>query len=130
MKLVIDPQGFSYARYVYLVDEQTERVGDYHTDYVISEEEAAENRAAAEKVEEFISEIIRENNMIGTWDSEDMEKFREIFTDTIKERGIRFDVGVVRAMENLRLKYSLYRLLNEPIQIRRQFDRAGFTEGQ
>ena len=68
--------------------------------------------------------------MIGTWDSEDMEKFREIFTDTIKERGIRFDVGVVRAMENLRLKYSLYRLLNEPIQIRRQFDRAGFTEGQ
>ena len=130
LKLVIDPQGFSYARYVYLVDEQTERVGDYHTDYVISEEEAAENRAAAEKVEEFISEIIRENNMIGTWDSEGMEKFREIFTDTIKERGIRFDVGVVRAMENLRLKYSLYRLLNEPIQIRRQFDRAGFTEGQ
>ena len=130
LKLVIDPQGHSYARYVYLVDEQTERVENYHTDYAISEEEAAENRAAAEKVEEFISEIIRENNMIGTWDSEDMEKFREIFTDTIKERGIRFDAGVVRAMENLRLKYSLYRLLNEPIQIRRQFDRAGFTEGQ
>lgn len=130
MKLVIDPQGFSYARYVYLVDEQTERVENYHTKYAISEEEAKENRAAAEKVEEFISEIIRENNMIGTWDSEDMEKFREIFTDTIKERGIRFDVGVVRAMENLRLKYSLYRLLNEPIQIRRQFDRAGFTAGQ
>ena len=130
LKLVIDPQGHSYARYVYLVDEHSERKEEYHTDYSISEEEAEENRAAAEKVEEFISEIIRENNMIGTWDSEDMEKFREVFTDTIKERGIRFDVGVVRAMENLRLKYSLYRLLNEPIQIRRQFDRAGFTEGQ
>lgn len=130
LKLVIDPQGHSYARYVYLVDEQTERVENYHTDYAISEEEAAENRAAAEKVEEFVSEIIRENNMIGTWDSGDFEKFKEIFTDNIKANGIRFDSGVVRAMENLKLKYSLYRLLNEPIQIRRQFDRAGFTEGQ
>ena len=68
--------------------------------------------------------------MTDTWDSDDFEKFKEIFTDTIKERGIRFDVGVVRAMENLKLKYTLYRLLNEPIQIRRQFDRAGFIAGQ
>jgi len=52
LKLIVDPQGYNYARYVYVYDEQSQKVDTYHSDYGISEEEHQHNIELAETIED------------------------------------------------------------------------------
>lgn len=63
LKLIVDPQGYNYARYVYVYDEQSQKVDTYHSDYGISEEEHQHNIELAETIEDVSTEIISQNEI-------------------------------------------------------------------
>ncbi len=58
LKLVINPEGFSYARYTYIVDSESYRVDNYSGASGISEEEYQRNLELAETIEDVSADII------------------------------------------------------------------------
>ena len=132
LKLVIDPQGFNYARYVYKVDDESEVRDEYSGNTGISDKEAYENKIAAEILMNFINDIFVNNEYCTpeTIISESFDMFRLRLIETIEANNLRFDTETIREIENESIKAALYRVLNEPIDIQHQFDTAHLTPGQ
>lgn len=143
LMLVIDPQGYSYARYTYLVDDTSEVMPDYKTPSGITEEEYRFNRLAAYSIEKKAAEIIETYGISDDWDKADnyFEKGNfDLFKSEMKKWlladdgfrvGIgRFTVGAVRAIENERIKTAMYKILTEVDGVTEQFCRSGLVAGQ
>lgn len=130
LKLVVDPQGFNYARYVFFVDDESRIVDTYHTSYGISEEEYEKNRRLADELCDASTNIILENEMIGNWNNKCFSEYKQLMKDWIYKNNFSFNIGVVRAIEIEELKVAMYRLLTEVDGIEEQFKRAGFVENQ
>ena len=124
LKLVIDPQGYSYARYVYVIDSESEKVDNYNTDYGISEEEFESNTKLAEQIEEVSADIIINNDILNTWNSEDFVSYKDMMKEWIYKNDFKFNVGVVRAIKIEELKNAMYKLLTEVDSVAEQFARA------
>ena len=69
LKIVIDAQGFGYARYVGLVKNPT-ITKDFTWDQVLEGEELEALKEIAEEVKDISSIIIKDNNIIDTWQNE------------------------------------------------------------
>lgn len=131
LKLVIDPQGYSYARYTFIVDSESTIVKEYKGKSGISEEEYQHNVESAETLEDVSASVIINNELKDTWDNEHFDLYRSLIKEWIFANGkYEFNVDVVRAISNERLKAAMYRILTEPEEITEQFKQADLQQKQ
>lgn len=130
LKMVIDAQGYGYARYVYLIDDSTKIVDDYRGDTGISDEEYYEYKKLADKLEDASAEIIVKNKWENMWQTKHFADYKKAIVKWITDNNFKFSVGVVRAIEGDNLKNAMYRILTEPDGMQQQFADANLTGGQ
>lgn len=130
LKLIVDPQGYNYARYVYVSDEQSQKVDTYHSDYGISEEEHQHNIELAETIEDVSTEIISQNEIEKTWQDENFDLYKACMKEWIYANKFKLNAGVVRAITIPELKTVMYKVLIEVDGIAEQFKNANLETGQ
>lgn len=130
LKLVINPEGYNYARYVYFVDKESSIVKEYNSNKGISDEESEKNNSLAKSIEEASANIIVTNNWHSTWNTEHFNEYKQLMKEWIYVNDFKFSVDVVRAISIPDLKTAMYRLLTEVDGIQEQFSRAGLMENQ
>lgn len=130
LKLIVDPQGYNYARYVYVYDEQSQKVDTYHSDYGISEEEHQHNIELAETIEDVSTEIISQNEIEKTWQDEDFDLYKACMKEWIYANKFKLNAGVVRAITIPELKTVMYKVLIEVDSIAEQFKNTNLEAGQ
>lgn len=130
LKMVIDAQGYGYARYVYLIDNSTEIVDNYRGNKGISDEEYFEYKKLADELEDASAEIIVKNKWGSMWQTEHFADYKKTITNWIIDNNFNFSVGVVRAIEGDNLKNAMYRILTEPDGMQQQFADANLVNGQ
>lgn len=130
LKLIVDPQGYKYARYVYVYDEQSQKVDTYHSDYGISEEEHQHNIELAETIEDVSTEIISQNEIKKTWQDEDFDLYKACMKEWIYANKFKLNAGIVRAITIPELKTVMYKVLTEVDSIAEQFKNTNLEAGQ
>lgn len=130
LKLIINPEGYDYARYVYFVDKESSIVKEYNSNKGISDEESEKNKSLAKSIEEASANIIVTNNWHSTWNTEHFNEYKQLMKEWIYVNDFKFSVDVVRAISIPDLKTAMYRLLTEVDGIQEQFSRAGLMENQ
>lgn len=130
LKLIVDPQGYNYARYVYVYDEQSQKVDTYHSDYGISEEEHQHNIELAETIEDVSTEIISQNEIKKTWQNEDFDLYKACMKEWIYANKFKLNAGIVRAITIPELKTVMYKVLTEVDSIAEQFKNTNLEAGQ
>lgn len=130
LKLVINPEGYNYARYVYFVDKESSIVKEYNSSKGISDDESEKNKFLAKSIEEVSANIIVTNNWYSTWNTEHFNEYKQLMKEWIYANDFKFSVDVVRAISIPDLKTAMYRLLTEVDGIQEQFSRAGLMENQ
>lgn len=130
LKLIVDPQGYNYARYVYVYDEQSQKVDTYHSDYGMSEEEHQHNIELAETIEDVSTEIISQNEIKKTWQDEDFDVYKACMKEWIYANKFKLNVGIVRAITIPELKTVMYKVLTEVDSIAEQFKNTNLEAGQ
>lgn len=130
LKLIVDPQGYNYARYVYVYDEQSQKVDTYHSDYGISEEEHQHNIELAETIEDVSTEIISQNEIKKTWQDEDFNLYKACMKEWIYANKFKLNAGIVRAITIPELKTVMYKVLTEVDSIAEQFKNTNLEAGQ
>lgn len=130
LKMVIDAQGYGYARYVYLIDDSTKIVDDYRGDTGISDEEYYKYKKLADKLEDASANIIIKNDWIGTWQTIHFADYKKAIVKWITDNNFKFSVSIVRVIEGDNLKNVMYRILTEPDGMQQQFADANLVNGQ
>lgn len=130
LKLIVDPQGYNYARYVYVYDEQSQKVDTYHSDYGISEEEHQHNIELAETIEDVSTEIISQNEIKKTWQDEDFDLYKACMKEWIYTNKFKLNAGIIRAITIPELKTVMYKVLTEVDSIAEQFKNTNLEAGQ
>lgn len=132
--IVIDPQGFDYARYVFLTDEESKVEQRAEQNTGNPDEESAQYAALAERIADASADIILSNDseLLQTWETEDFGKYKAKLLEWVEANNFPFNKNVIRAidkdMENL--KTVLYRVLAEYESLQAQFARACLTYDQ
>lgn len=131
MKLIVDPQGYGYARYVFFVTEKSSLyVKDYKTKSGIDEDAYLENRKAAVAIEKASEEVIQESSMEDTWYREDLNKYKDLMLDYIERYKLPFSTSVIRAVKDDILKTALYMVLIDYNDAMEQLVRSGIKAGE
>lgn len=132
MALVIDPQGFSYARYTFIVDDISSVSPTYAASKGISEEEYKHNRELAEILENAHESIVRDN-VIGLrdgWNKDRSDIYKGLIKKWIRDNGFMFSLGVIRAVEQEDIREMMYKVYNEMKSLKEQFEYASLMCGQ
>ena len=130
LKIIVNPEGYNYARYVYFIDEESEVVKTYSGNKGISDEELEKNKSLAESLEDVSTDIIINNNWLSTWNNEHFNEYKQLMKKWIYENNFKFSIDVVRAISISDLKTAMYRLLTAADGMQEQFAIANFTENQ
>lgn len=130
LKIIVNPEGYNYARYVYFVDEESEVVKTYSGNKGISDEELEKNKSLAESLEDVSTDIIINNNWLSTWNNEHFNEYKQLMKKWIYENNFKFSADVVRAISIPDLKTAMYHLLTKADGMQEQFAIANFTENQ
>lgn len=130
IKLIIDPQGYSYARYVYIPNEQSDIFETYCFDLGISEEEYQRNKEFADRVEDASTEIIMINEIKDTWWEQDFDLYKARMKDWLYANEFKLNAGIVRAITIPELKMAMYKVLTEVDSIAEQFNNSNLEAGQ
>ena len=130
LKLVIDPQGYSYARYVYFVDEKSKIVSDYKPDSGVDTNVAGQTEKMASKLESAAEEIISKNDISDTFDGLDFDLFRKEIKSWVKENKFPISEEIIRASKKYKLKSAMYRVLDETNPVIEQLEDANLEFGQ
>lgn len=131
LQYIVDAQGYSYARYVGLVDNVT-ITKDYTFQQLVTDEEIELLKTKADTLMDISTTIIDSNNLINTWNNENWKQYKELIKDKLKEYNIRLSKAIIQqipeGMEELKL--SMYKLLVEVDSIQEQFKEADLQQGQ
>ena len=130
LKIIVNPEGYNYARYVYFVDEESEVVKTYSGNKGISDEELEKNKSLAESLEDVSTDIIINNNWLSTWNNKHFNEYKQLMKKWIYENNFKFSADVVRAISIPDLKTAMYHLLTKADGMQEQFAIANFTENQ
>lgn len=130
LTIIIDPEGYSYARYVYFVDEKTRNGNELETTQAISKAEAEEYKIEADALEFASKEVIEREKIDITWSSLQFDRYKTAMTKYIRENEIPFSINSVRMLPEGKLKTAMYRLLNEPESAQTQIERCGLLPNQ
>jgi len=129
LQFVIDASGHDYARYVGLTDNATIEK-EASTKHNINDEELEELNYKADLMEELSSQVIRENNIMKTWNNEDWNEYKEIMKAKLKEYEIKPTKAIIQQIEIEELKACMYKLLTEVDGIQDQFKEADLQQGE
>lgn len=131
LTMVIDPEGFSYARYCFFVDEETISHGTYSIEQAVSDETKNANKQMAAIIEDASVDIIMASGFGETWSTSNKEEYSKLMINWIESReDIIFTEDVVREIDILDLKTAMYDLLDRYNGMQEQFKRAGLVENQ
>ena len=107
LQFVIDAQGYSYSRYVGLCDDVTIQK-KYNSKQVLTPEEVEQYKAQAETLEDFSTEVITDNNIIDTWESESWNIYKEAFKEKLKKCTFRLNKTLSNSYRRKRKFKSRY----------------------
>lgn len=131
LRLIINPEGYNYARYTYFVDDQSRIVQEYHGKPGISEDEYRDNLNDATTIEDVSANIIMANDLRDAWCLERFDVYSEKMKEWIYDHpDYDFRVGVVRATQIEELKTALYRILLDVTSVSEQCRHADMQTGQ
>lgn len=131
LMFIIDAQGYSYARYVGLIGENTVVTKKFEYKQEISEEIISERKEIANTTINIINEAI-EKNSIDINDSETWAVNRKILVNEIKQNKIKLCKEIIQQVQekNYHIKNALYRCIKECDSVINQFKDANIKEGQ
>lgn len=128
--IIVDPQGYDYARYVFLMDEESKIKREVEKNTGISEEEAQKYSELADDLEDVSAQIIQDNDLIGTWECENFDQYKAAMIDWVERNKFQLNKNVARAIKLESLKVAVYRILTEYESLQSQFARAGMEYDQ
>ncbi|MCY7959522.1 hypothetical protein MOC41_06720 [Bacillus spizizenii] len=129
LQFIVDAQGYSYARYVGLVDNAKIEKSISHKQ-ALNEEEVQELKNQADKLEDISTSVIEELNMFETWKKEDWNKYKASLKEKLRLNNFKLSKNVVQQVGIEELKISLYRILQEVDSIQEQFKNAELEKGE
>ncbi|MEC1665726.1 LPD29 domain-containing protein [Bacillus halotolerans] len=129
LQFIVDAQGYSYARYVGLVDNAKIEKSISHKQ-TLNEEEVQELKNQADKLEDISTSVIEELNMFETWKKEDWNKYKAAFKEKLRLNNFKLNKNIIQQVEIEELKISLYRILQEVDSIQEQFKKAELEKGE
>lgn len=135
LMFVVDAQGYEYCRYVYSVDDLTQRTDSVEFEQVLSEEDYQKYYQLADQLYDISTEIIINNNWDDNqaWRLDCFNEYKHEMIRWISEHKFPFNVHVVRAIPGVcgkEFKGAMYRVLTEINSIQYQFNHAGLKSGQ
>ncbi|MEH7689758.1 hypothetical protein V7190_10340 [Bacillus velezensis] len=129
LQFIVDAQGYSYARYVGLVDNAKIEKSISHKQ-AVKDEELQELKHQAGKIEDLSSSVIEELNIFLTWNNEDWDKYKTSLKEKLKLNNLKLSKNVIQQADTEKLKTALYRILHEVDSIQEQFKNADFEKGE
>ena len=123
LMFVVDAQGYSYARYVGLIGENTVTTKEYTCKQVVAVEEIEERKIEAEEIQEVYNNVI--NNTFDNW----YDTRKAIAAAIRKNPLLTFDNTVVQQIKDEEIKIDLYKVLKEVDTIQDQFNESGLSKG-
>lgn len=129
LQFIVDAQGYSYARYVGLVDNAKIKKSISHKQ-ALNEGEVQELKYQADKLEDISTSVIEELNMFETWKKEDWNKYKASLKEKLRLNNFRLNKNIIQQVEIEELKNSLYRILHEVDSIQEQFKNADLEKGE
>lgn len=123
LMFVVDAQGYSYARYVGLIGENTVTTKEYTCKQVVAVEEIEERKIEAEEIQEVYNNVI--NNTFDNW----YDTRKAIAAAIRKNPLLTFDNTVVQQIKDEKIKIDLYKVLKEVDTIQDQFNESGLSKG-
>lgn len=130
LMFVIDAQGYSYVRYVFLVSDHTEITKEYIPSTGISEDELKERKAMAEVIEDVSTEIILKNDWRDTWNTDNQLDYIEAMKTWIYDNKFKLTKRVIQQITLESLKSMMYRVLDKIDGLWEQFKMADLQDGQ
>lgn len=131
LQFVIDAQGYSYARYVGLVNNV--KIQNYLvTEQVITAEEVEELKEKADTLADISLSIITELDIIKTWNNENWTEYKDLMKEQLKAYNFKLSKSIIQQLceELEELKVAMYKLLVEVDGIQEQFKNADLKQGQ
>ncbi|WP_396280833.1 LPD29 domain-containing protein [Bacillus subtilis] len=129
LKFIVDAQGYSYARYVGLVDNAKIKKSISHKQ-ALNEGEVQELKYQVDKLEDISTSVIEELSMFETWKKEDWKKYKASLKEKLRLNNFRLNKNIIQQVEIEELKNSLYRILHEVDSIQEQFKNADLEKGE
>lgn len=131
LQFVIDTQGYSYARYVGLVDS-VEIVKNLDTKKKLTDEQIEEYTIQASFIENLSNEAIKENNISNTWNNSDWNIYKKAIKKKMSQYNIIPKVEHIRLINEdlISLKTAMYKLLKECNSLESQFEHADIQENE
>lgn len=138
LKLVIDPQGYNYGRYVYEVDEKSVVTETFAPNTgTMTLEKLKEYESVAEELEKAKDDILAadsdyivdDDKSESDYNSMGFELFRAEMVNYINSHKVPFNANIVRAIPVGKFKYCMYRVLNETINRVDQMRYADMKQG-
>lgn len=123
LMFVVDAQGYSYARYVGLIGENTVTTKEYTCKQVVAVEVIEERKIEAEEIQEVYNNVI--NNTFDNW----YDTRKAIAAAIRKNPLLTFDNTVVQQIKDEEIKIDLYKVLKEVDTIQDQFNESGLSKG-
>lgn len=125
LQFVIDTQGYSYARYIGLI-EGVEVVKSLNIKKKLTDEQIEEYTTQAIFIENLSNEVIEENNITNTWNNNDWNIYKKAIKKKLSYYMIKPHKEYIRFIseKNLQLKQAMYKLISECDSIQEQFINA------
>lgn len=115
--IVINPEGFNYARYVYIVDDNSKVSSDYNSTQIW-------DKADYNKCKEIGNLIVHKFQGINE------DEFQDRLLEWLNQKHINLTKNIIRTIDNDHFKTLLYEALEFINGIQYQFEIAGLTQGQ
>lgn len=131
LMFIIDSQGYSYARYVGLVDNAYLQIKSPFQP-VLSESELNKFKEQADNIMEIALDVIYDLGIHGIWIDEKWTLFKNTFKSYLQAAGITICKEAIRQIDSsqLELKKSCYKILSEIDSIQEQFANSGLEKGE
>jgi hypothetical protein len=129
LQFVIDPQGYSYARYVGLTNnaiKQTKLIQKQ----LLQGEELEKLRQHANLLEDISCSVLESLNIVKTWNNDNWKEYKEEMKKQLKHHNIKLNKSIVQQIDIEELKESMYKLLTEVDGIQEQFKAANLQKGE
>ncbi|MBU8573743.1 LPD29 domain-containing protein [Bacillus pumilus] len=129
LMFVVDAQGYSYARYVGLV-EGCEIKNTVEHQQSIKEDDLKKLTTQADILEDISSSIIEELDLSKTWKNDGWKAYKNEFKKKMQLANISLSKSIIQQIQIPELKQNLYKFLMEVEGIQEQFEQALLKKGE
>ncbi|MCY7542485.1 hypothetical protein P9173_09390 [Bacillus safensis] len=129
MMFVVDAQGYSYARYVGLI-EGCEIKNTVEHQQSIKEDDLKKLTTQADILEDISSSIIEELDLSKTWKNDGWKAYKNEFKKKMQLANISLSKSIIQQIQIPELKQNLYKFLMEVEGIQEQFEQALLKKGE